>query len=56
MFEDDSSSDAFSSLSRIKRTSHRVVYAAAKILGDMTHEEIESFYNKSGVFNLHGHD
>ena len=43
-------------ISRIKRTSHHVVYAAAKILGDMTHEEIESFYNKSGVFNLHGHD
>jgi hypothetical protein len=34
---------------------HRVVLAAAKFLNEITHDEIFRFYQKSGVFNLHGH-
>ena len=35
--------------------SHRVVTAAVAILEIITHEEICRFYNKSGVFTVHGH-
>jgi len=35
--------------------SYRVVYAAIYILDRITHEEVERFYKKSGVFTLHGH-
>jgi hypothetical protein len=35
--------------------SHRVFAAAVKILNGITHDEIYSFYKKSGVFDLHGH-
>jgi hypothetical protein len=35
--------------------SHQVVAAAVKILNGITHDEIYSFYKKSGVFDLHGH-
>ena len=31
----------------------RVAYAAADILSNITHEEVESFYKKSGVFHKH---
>jgi hypothetical protein len=33
-----------------------VVHAAIYILDRVTHREVESFYRKSGVFSLHGHD
>ena len=36
--------------------SSRVVHAAIYILDRITHREVESFYRKSGVFSLHGHD
>ena len=32
-----------------------VVHAAIYILDCITHEEVERFYRKSGVFTLHGH-
>jgi hypothetical protein len=32
------------------------VHAAIYILDRITHREVESFYRKSGVFSLHGHD
>ncbi len=35
--------------------SSRVVHAAIEILDNITHDEVESFYRKSGVFSLHGH-
>jgi hypothetical protein len=35
--------------------SHRVVAVAVTILNEITHEEIYHFYQKSGVFDLHGH-
>ncbi len=35
--------------------SHRVVTAVATIIERITHEEIYRFYNKSGVFTVHGH-
>jgi hypothetical protein len=35
--------------------SHRVVAATVTILNGITHNEIYSFYKKSGVFDLHGH-
>ena len=35
--------------------SHRVVKAAVSILDQITHDEIYRFYEKSGVFDLHGH-
>ncbi len=35
--------------------SHRVVAAAATILNKITHDEFFCFYQKSGVFDLHGH-
>lgn len=35
--------------------SHRVVKAAASVLDQITHDEIYRFYEKSGVFDLHGH-
>ena len=44
----------FFDLSSLNGT-HRVVLAAAKILNEITHDEIFRFYKKSGVFNLHGH-
>ena len=44
----------FFDLSSLNGT-HRVVLAAAKILNEITHDEIFRFYQKSGVFNLHGH-
>jgi hypothetical protein len=31
----------------------RVVHAAILILNRITHREVESFYRKSGVFDLH---
>jgi hypothetical protein len=34
---------------------HQVVAAAATILDEITHDEIYQFYQKSGVFDLHGH-
>ena len=40
-------------IERIKRTSDRVMYAAADVLGNMTHEDVESFYRRSGVFDNH---
>ncbi len=36
--------------------SHQVVKAAASILNQITHNEIYRFYEKSGVFDLHGHN
>jgi hypothetical protein len=44
----------FFDLSSLNGT-HRVVLAASKILNEITHDEIFRFYQKSGVFNLHGH-
>jgi hypothetical protein len=35
--------------------SSRVVHAAIHILDRITHREVERFYRKSGVFDLHGH-
>jgi hypothetical protein len=35
--------------------SHQVVAAAATILNKITHNDIFCFYQKSGVFDLHGH-
>jgi transposase len=35
--------------------SYRVVHAAIYVLDRITHEEVERFYEKSGVFTLHGH-
>ena len=32
---------------------HRVVGAAILVLDNVTHDEVESFYKKSGVFDLH---
>ena len=40
---------------RIKRNKDRVVYAAADVLSNITHKEVESCYNKSGVFDNHGY-
>ena len=34
-------------------SSHRVVGAAILVLDNVTHDEVESFYKKSGVFDLH---
>ena len=34
---------------------YRVVHAAIYVLDRITHEEVERFYEKSGVFTLHGH-
>ena len=36
-----------------KRRSKRVVIAAADILSKITHTDVEKFYNKSGVFDVH---
>ncbi len=35
--------------------SYRAVHAAIYVLDRITHEEVERFYEKSGVFTLHGH-
>ncbi len=35
--------------------SYRVVHTAIYVLDCITHDEVERFYEKSGVFTLHGH-
>ena len=40
-------------IKRIKEKKDRVVYASVNILSEITHEEVVSFYKKSGVFNSH---
>ena len=37
------------------RGSDKAAHAAAIVLTNITHREVESFYEKSGVFDLHGH-
>ena len=36
-------------------SSDKAARAAALVLTNITHREVESFYEKSGVFDLHGH-
>ncbi len=43
------------SIDKMQTKKDSVVYSARDILNGITHREVVSFYNKSGICNLHGY-